>query len=129
MVKQEVRRLQAILYRKFIVLNREIFSLIFEGQEGWKQGQFANKMQLLLQVGLIAVNIIGDRLNVPSYSEDHDPVSNKEGKKGAIIQSRVGNQQTLPTYGIESGIRLGLQWWKALKLSPLCRSFPVIVLW
>ena len=29
----------------------------------------------MLQVGLIAVNIIGDPLEVPSYSQDHDAVS------------------------------------------------------
>ena len=32
-------------------------------------------MWLVLQVGLIAVNIIGDPLEVPSYSQDHDAVS------------------------------------------------------
>ena len=32
-------------------------------------------MRLVLQVGLIAVNIIGDPLEVPSYSQNHDAVS------------------------------------------------------
>lgn len=75
LVKQEMRTLQAVIYGKFSALNREIFSLIFEGQKGWKQGQFTNKMWLVLQVGLIAVNIIGDPLEMPSYSQDYDAVS------------------------------------------------------
>ncbi|XP_015771072.1 PREDICTED: centrosomal protein of 104 kDa-like [Acropora digitifera] len=34
-----------------------------------------NKYNIYNQVGLIAVNIIGDPLEVPSYSQDHDAVS------------------------------------------------------
>ena len=34
LVKQEMRRLNAVIYGKFSALNREIFSLIFEGQKG-----------------------------------------------------------------------------------------------
>jgi len=60
----------------FQLLTEKSFHLLFfEGQKGWKQGQFTNKMWLVLQVGLIAVNIIGDPLEVPSYSQDHDAVS------------------------------------------------------
>ena len=34
LVKQEMRRLKAVIYGKFSTLNREIFSLMFEGQKG-----------------------------------------------------------------------------------------------